>query len=56
MISGQDLIDLGLKPGPRFSQLLEELEDLVLEGAVRTREAAIDWVIERVSSDKRRGS
>jgi tRNA nucleotidyltransferase (CCA-adding enzyme) len=30
-ISGRDLIDMGMKPGPRFGRILEELLDLVLE-------------------------
>jgi poly(A) polymerase len=53
LVTGQDLIDLGLRPGPRFSQLLEELEDLVLERRIRSRAEAIDWVIERVSREKK---
>lgn len=30
-VTGQDLLDLGLKPGPRLGKLLKELEELVLD-------------------------
>ena len=44
LIKGQDLIDLGLKPGPLFSEILEKVEDLQLEGKLGTREAALEFV------------
>jgi tRNA nucleotidyltransferase/poly(A) polymerase len=44
LIKGQDLIDLGLKPGPLFSEILEKVEDLQLERQLGTREAALEFV------------
>ena len=44
LIRGDDLIALGLKPGPKFGEILEAVESRQLEGALRTREEAIDWV------------
>lgn len=44
LINGYDLIDLGLKPGPVFSEILTKVEDLQLEGGLTTREEALDWV------------
>jgi tRNA nucleotidyltransferase/poly(A) polymerase len=44
LIGGQDLIDLGFKPGPVFSEILSSVEDLQLEGKIASREAALDWV------------
>ena len=44
LISGQDLIDMGYQPGPIFREILEAVEDLQLEGAIRTREEALDHV------------
>ncbi len=41
LISGDDLIALGLKPGPEFKQILSNLEDAQLEGRIRTREEAL---------------
>ena len=46
LISGHDLIDLDLKPGPIFSEILGAVEDLQLEGQLKSREEALDWVRE----------
>ncbi len=43
-ISGTDLIGMGFKPGPAFKNILQELEDLQLDGAIADREAAIAYV------------
>jgi tRNA nucleotidyltransferase/poly(A) polymerase len=42
LIRGDDLIVLGLKPGPRFGQLLEAIQTAQLEGEVATREEAME--------------
>ncbi len=44
LLSGRDLIQLGLQPGPQFSAILGALEEAQLEGRVRTRQAALSWV------------
>lgn len=45
LVSGHDLIKvLGLKPGPRFRALLTAVEEAQWEGAVRTREEALELV------------
>lgn len=44
LIRGDDLIALGMKPGPKFGEILEALETLQLEGALKGREEALDWV------------
>ena len=44
LVSGNDLIALGLKPGPQFKQLLEEVRDAQLNGELSTAEAALAWV------------
>lgn len=41
LITGNDLITLGLKPGPRFKQLLEEVRDAQLNGELKDRDAAL---------------
>ncbi len=47
-IGGRDLIRLGLKPGPRFGDLLEALLDRVLENpSLNTRDALIAEVTRR---------
>jgi poly(A) polymerase len=35
---------LGLKPGPRFGEILEAVETRQLEGALKNREEALAWV------------
>jgi poly(A) polymerase len=44
LVHGDDLIALGLKPGPKFSEILEAVETRQLEGSLRTREEALEWV------------
>lgn len=44
LLGGDDLIALGLTPGPLFKLILSELEDLQLEGRLATREEALDHV------------
>jgi poly(A) polymerase len=44
LVRGDDLIALGLKPGPKFGEILEAVETRQLEGNLRTREEALDWV------------
>ena len=44
LVRGDDLIALGLKPGPKFGEILEAVETRQLEGSLRTREEALEWV------------
>src|SRR5437762_9384774 len=44
LLRGVDLIARGLKPGPRFGQILEAVETRQLEGTLRTTEEALQWV------------
>ena len=44
LLSGHDLIRLGLTPGPRFRQLLTAVEEAQWEGLVQTREEALEMV------------
>jgi len=41
LITGRDLIRMGLKPGPIFGKILGEIYDLQLEDKITTREEAI---------------
>ena len=41
LLTGDDLIALGLKPGPGFKALLYNVEEAQLNGTIRTREEAI---------------
>ncbi|MDP0490835.1 MAG: CCA tRNA nucleotidyltransferase [Verrucomicrobiota bacterium JB023] len=42
LVTGKDLIALGLKPGPGFKPLLNEIETKQLEGELSTREEALE--------------
>jgi poly(A) polymerase len=44
LVNGDDLIALGLKPGPKFGEILEAVETRQLEGALKDREEALAWV------------
>ena len=44
LVRGDDLIALGLKPGPHFKEILEAIETRQLEGAFKNREEALEWV------------
>jgi poly(A) polymerase len=45
LITGQDLIEAGYKPGPRFKEILAAVEDAQLEGRLTSREAAMEFVL-----------
>jgi tRNA nucleotidyltransferase/poly(A) polymerase len=47
LIGGRDLIELGLKPGPLFGEILNEIYDLQLEEKVATKNDALALVKER---------
>ena len=52
LVRGDDLIALGLKPGPKFGEILEAVETRQLEGTLRTRDEALDWVKREYLSEK----
>lgn len=44
LLTGRDLLALGLAPGPRIGRLLGALADAQLEGELTTRDEALAWV------------
>jgi poly(A) polymerase len=44
LISGRDLIDLGLRPGPVFKKILDTVEQAQVEGKVNNRRQALDFL------------
>jgi len=44
LVSGRDLIALGMSPGPRFKELLEAIQTEQLEGRILDREAALAYL------------
>jgi poly(A) polymerase len=52
LVRGDDLIAVGLKPGPKFGEILEAIETRQLEGTLQTREEALEWVKREYLSDR----
>lgn len=44
LVRGDDLIALGLTPGPIFTEILHHVEDQQLGGELRSRDEALAWV------------
>ena len=44
LVTGNDLIALGWKPGPHFKRVLDAVQTSQLEGTLSSREEALDWV------------
>ena len=44
LVTGEDLKDLGIKPGPRFKEILLATEEAQLDGRLPDRESALEFV------------
>jgi len=44
LLTGDDLIGMGFRPGPEFKEILHAAEDAQLDGGIRTREDALTWL------------
>lgn len=44
LVRGGDLIELGFKPGPRFKEILRQVEDAQLGGELHSRDQALEWI------------
>jgi len=44
LVSGDDLIAAGYEPGPRFKEILAQVEDAQLEGRLPSKEIAMEYV------------
>lgn len=47
LITGDDLISLGFKPGPIFKEILQEIEILQMEKSLNSKEEALNYVLEK---------
>ena len=54
LVRGDDLIALGMTPGPKFGEILEAVETRQLEGALNDREQALAWVKKEYSLGERK--
>jgi poly(A) polymerase len=50
LLTGDDLQAMGFRPGPLFAEILRALEDMQLEGQVKTREEAEEYVLRNFGS------
>jgi poly(A) polymerase len=50
LLTGDDLIGLGWKPGKKFAEILRVIQTLQLEGTLNTREEAFAWIAAEYSS------
>lgn len=44
IVTGSDLISLGFKPGPEFSDIMQKIRELQLNGKIKTKEDALQFV------------
>jgi poly(A) polymerase len=44
LLTGNDLIALGWKPGPKFKEVLDAIQTRQLEGTLTSREEALEWI------------
>ncbi len=47
LVTGADLIALGMKPGPEFKEILGRITDLQLEGRLSSKDEALEWIRRR---------
>lgn len=45
VINGDDLVQLGFEPGPKFSEILRVIEDLQLESKITSKAQALEYVV-----------
>lgn len=48
LVSGKDLVELGMTPGPVFKTVLSEIKEEQLEGKISDREQALEWIKRRL--------
>jgi hypothetical protein len=52
LIRGDDLIAMGLKPGPLFGKILRSVEDAQLEGTINDRNDAMEFVAKHLLKER----
>jgi poly(A) polymerase len=50
LLTGNDLIAMGVRPGPDMGALLEELREKQLEDQLKTETEAREWVKQKLSA------
>ena len=44
LVTGEDLKEMGFQPGPQFKEILQAVEDAQLDGRLRQRDEALDFI------------
>ncbi len=52
LLTGDDLLAMGFRPGPLFAEILHTLEDAQLEGQIKTQDEARNYVLKNFASRK----
>ncbi len=52
LLTGDDLLAMGFRPGPVFAEILHTLEDAQLEGQIKTQDEARNYVLKNFASRK----
>jgi poly(A) polymerase len=52
LVSGRDLAQHGLKPGPQFKKILDEVREAQLERVINTRDEALAWIVDRIKREE----
>ncbi len=52
LINGNDLIELGLSPGPIFKEILTKVEEMQLENKLKSKKKALEWVKKNYKSHR----
>jgi poly(A) polymerase len=50
LLTGDDLLGLGYRPGPQFARILRGVEDAQLEGQIKTKEEATEYVLKNFAN------
>jgi poly(A) polymerase len=56
LLTGDDLLAMGFRPGPLFAEILRSLEDAQLDGQVRTHKEAVEYVRRNFALKERKAS
>jgi poly(A) polymerase len=49
LVTGNDLLALGVPEGPKVGEILREIEELILDGKLKTREEAMEFVRQKIT-------
>ena len=52
LLNGRDLIDLGYSPGPVFSEILGQVQEMQLENRLSSREEAVEFVLKNYPDNR----